>query len=119
MPPPITYHDIAPSQVAKATPGDFGITIIDDTAFVPQDIANMCQVMGVQNVEELLSLAHSFPSCIIGLLGWTHNNVTLARRAAVQQFTGIVADEFLNPPSPPKRTYGAFAPPKRNSTQTT
>jgi hypothetical protein len=61
-------------------------------------------------IEQFLSFVFSFPSAVASLLGADVQDVLVARDSLSRKLKGVVADRYLQTPTPVQRKYGALNP---------
>ena len=95
----------------KPVPRNFGIQVTSTEILVPEELVE--QLGGTNNVqtpEELVSVINAFPSVLVALFQAPVAEVNKTKRELFKELQGIVSEEHLYPPTPPKFTCGAFGP---------
>ena len=95
----------------KPVPRNFGIQVTSTEILVPEELAE--QLGGTNNVqtpEELVSVINAFPSALVKLFQASVDEIGETKRELFKELQGIVSEEYLNPPPPPKFAYGALDP---------
>lgn len=104
---------IQPShKLRPANPGNFNVAVEPGYLFAPVHLAHWLASVDVRSAEEFVSFVHSFPTSVATALGWTNHDVERARDMLVGQLRGIVRNDVLYPPQPPKRFEGTRPPPQ-------
>lgn len=107
-----------PLRVTKnriARPGDFAATLEQSAVEVPEEVSVAARKLSLRDAGELISYLYSFPSAFASELGWNIDEVASARDRLANQMHGLLPDAILSPPTPVKRSYGAFPPSWKDS----
>ena len=89
----------------------FGARVEGSELLLPAEIWEWAKQSGTRSVEEFLSSLQTFPSSMAEHLGWSVERVKEAEAGLVKLLRGHVAEQFLSPPAPVQRAYGALPPP--------
>lgn len=94
----------------RPTPGDFHAHVTDGILYLPKDLADTAQSIGVRTAEDLLSYVTSYPSSIASVLHWSLEDVAKGTALLQSQLKGYVDPIHLNPPTRKELPMGARAP---------
>ena len=101
------------NRVQRPIPKNFGIKIEGEEILVPTELTRWLGGTGnVQTPECLVSVIHSFPSCLIEFCQSSLAEVEQIKLGFFKELEGKVSNDYLYPPPPPERIYDALCPPE-------
>lgn len=106
---PIPIYVVA-GLAGSLSRGNFGARVDGERLLVPPILGTILLENRLTTAEGFVSFAHSFPTALAQPLGWSPDDVMQALYRLTPLLRGLVSRDILNPPSPPKRGYGALNP---------